>query len=155
MTILANHSAIKTAGPSMTKHDRARAHSRYQWIGLFEGTFTGHTHISLENPWFPIKIFPPIHRSDSFRTPLYQQILLLILGVVLANISALTIHRLMDSFPQLMGFFSCVLSACVLLSKKWKRPWQNRVSQRENWKFNHQRLEQTHEGAVFFIVSLR
>lgn len=47
-------------------------------------------------------------------TPLYQQILLLILGVVLANISALTIHRLMDSFPQLMGFFSCVLSACVL-----------------------------------------
>jgi len=35
MTILANHSAMKTAGPSMTKHDRARAHSRYQWIGLF------------------------------------------------------------------------------------------------------------------------
>ena len=32
--------------------------------------------------------------------------------VILANISALTINRLMDSFPQLMGFFACVLSAC-------------------------------------------
>jgi len=50
-------------------------------------------------------------------TPLYQQILLLVLCVILANISALTIHRLMDSFPQLMGFFSCVLSACMLM------PW--------------------------------
>ncbi|CAJ1349729.1 unnamed protein product [Effrenium voratum] len=47
-------------------------------------------------------------------SPLYKQFLLSSIGIVLANISGLTIHRLMDSFPQLMGFFACVLSACVL-----------------------------------------
>ncbi|CAK8998216.1 Uncharacterized protein SCF082_LOCUS5543 [Durusdinium trenchii] len=47
-------------------------------------------------------------------SPLNRQILLLMQVVILANISALTINRLMDSFPQLMGFFACVLSACML-----------------------------------------
>lgn len=32
-------------------------------------------------------------------------------GVVVANVVALTVHRLLESFPQLVGFFATVFSA--------------------------------------------
>ncbi|CAL1138472.1 unnamed protein product [Cladocopium goreaui] len=53
-------------------------------------------------------------KSVLFLSPIQHQLLMTGAGVVVANVSAMTVHRLMESFPQLVGFFACVLSACLL-----------------------------------------
>eukprot|EP00435_Cladocopium_sp_Y103_P004452 s1255_g1.t1 len=53
-------------------------------------------------------------KSLLFLSPIQLQLLMTGAGVVVANVSALTVHRLMESFPQLVGFFACVLSASLL-----------------------------------------
>ena len=49
-----------------------------------------------------------------FLTSMEQQFVMTGAGIVLANVSALTVHRLLGSLPQLLGFFSCILAACLL-----------------------------------------
>ena len=49
-----------------------------------------------------------------FLTPIEQQFVMVGAGIALANLSALTVHRLLGSLPQLLGFFSCILAACLL-----------------------------------------
>ena len=49
-----------------------------------------------------------------FLSTIQQQFVMMGVGIALANLTALTVHRLLGSFPQLLGFFSCILAACLL-----------------------------------------
>ncbi|CAJ1349731.1 unnamed protein product [Effrenium voratum] len=47
-------------------------------------------------------------------SPIEHQLIMTVAAIVLANVSALTVYRLMNSLPQLIGFFATVLAACML-----------------------------------------